>query len=288
MNAKFLEIAITSAVKAGNTLLHHYSDVLDSTIKESLRDVVTKVDKLAEQEIVSELMRTFPDIPILTEESGFIGTARTSVLNGDEAGKNLSQYWVVDALDGTVNYVNHIPFFCVSIALIQNQKAVVGVIYNPMLNDLYFGTIETGAFKNQNKLCIKDKPPEESLFAVSFSGKGFRGEGTEGFAGRKSDTMQRQEEFLAFGAVNDSSRGCLRTGCAAMNLAYLAEGRLGGCWGKANKHWDIAAGLLLAELAGAKVQFSLIETTKHLAHYLAATPQTFEYLEQKTKAVLSY
>jgi hypothetical protein len=79
------------------------------------------------------------------------------------------------------------------------------------------------------------------------------------FSGKNYEATKRVDEFLLFGKINDSSRGCLRTGSAAMNLAYLAEGKFGGCLGKANKIWDVAAGLLLAKLAGSNVQFKEVD-----------------------------
>ena len=92
--------------------------------------------------------------------------------------------------------------------------------------------------------------------------------------------------FRSFGEVNDQSRGCLRTGSAAMNLAYVAEARLGGCWGRANKFWDIAAGLVLAQLSGAKVKWRVLDPKKHLVSYIATTPGAWEKAYGKLERVL--
>ena len=121
-------------------------------------------------------------------------------------------------------------------------------------------------FKNQKKLSIKDYPLSHSLTAMAFSGEAY-------------DKKNRLREFELFGRINDLSQGCLRTGTAAMNLAYVSSGTLGACWGKANKYWDIAAGLLFARLSGAIVKYFVVDEKKQLVNYLAATPKCWTELE---------
>lgn len=225
------------------------------------KDVATQVDKISENCIVQIISESDSNPSIVTEE------------NGDKFETKDENYWVVDALDGTVNYVNHIPFYCVSIAYFEKNLPIVGVIYNPMSKDLYYGADGIGVFKNQKKLQIKDLTSENCLFAVAFSGK-------------KYDPQGRREEFLLFGDLNDSSRGCLRTGSASMNLAYLSEGKFGGCWGKANKLWDVSAGLLIARLAGAKVEFSEIDKEKHLVSYIATVPLAWDFVYRRANHIL--
>ena len=261
-NEKLLEVAIAGAMRAGKSLLDNYRQTVPITTKESMRDLTTTVDFAAEQEVFKILKKYDNAIPILSEEHGFQG-------NYSSLG-----YWVVDALDGTVNYLNQVPFFSVSISFIKNGAPLVGVVYAPLVDDIYYGAEGVGAFKNQNKMQVNDYSPKESLFSASFSGKNY-------------EPLGRQEEFLLFGRVNDQSRGCLRTGSAALNLAYLAEGRFNGCWGKANKKWDISAGLLLAKLAGANVHTVGCDPEQHLYHYLAAPPQNFIWLKQQIGSILA-
>ena len=196
----------------------------------------------------------------MTEEQGQIGRLDNS-------------YWIVDALDGTVNYIHEIPLFCVSVAFVKNGHPVTGAIYNPLSEDLYYGLENIGCFKNQKKLSIKDYPLSSSLTAAAFSGKAY-------------DKKDRSSEFELFGNINDLSQGCLRTGSAAMNLAYVSSGNFGACWGKANKFWDIAAGLLFAELSGAVVKFYVVDDKKHLVNYLAATPKCWNKLEPIVSKVI--
>jgi len=261
-NEKLLEVAIAAAMRAGKCLMDNYRQSVPITAKESMRDLVSTVDLAAEQEVFTILRKHDSGIPILSEEQGF---------QGNDTG---SGYWVVDALDGTVNYLNQVPLFSVSISFVRQRVPVVGVIYAPLMDDIYYGAESIGAFKNQNKMQTTDRTPKDSLFSASFSGKNY-------------EPSARQEEFLLFGSVNDQSRGCLRTGSAALNLAYLAEGRFNGCWGKANKEWDISAGLLLAKLSGATVLTIECDPELHLSHYLAAPLQNFIWLKQQMGTLLS-
>ena len=106
------------------------------------------------------------------------------------------------------------------------------------------------------------------------------------FSGKSHDPVKRSEEFKIFGEINDSSRGCLRTGSAALNLAFLSEGSFGGCWGKANKYWDIAAGLLIAELAGNTLKSKLISKEKQLYNYLICKKSVLNELSSKLNSTL--
>lgn len=254
-----LESAITAAVAAGNILAEHNKDIFYKfpTIKESFRDIVTEIDRYAEAKIVEILSSATPTIPILSEESGIIGARHLK-----------NTFWVIDPLDGTVNYFNHIPFYAVSIALMEREKPVVGVVYNPALNELYYGVEGENVYKNNQRIQVKSGKADELLFATAFSGKNY-------------SPLERQSEFLTFGKVNDSTRGCLRTGSAAMNLCYVADGRFGGCWGKANKLWDIAAGLLLTKLSGAHVKYNIVDKKRYLVNYVSTVPAVFDFITQK-------
>ncbi|MBI3634339.1 MAG: inositol monophosphatase [Candidatus Yonathbacteria bacterium] len=252
-----LEVAIRAAVAAGNILHKHAGDAFHLTRirKESFRDVVTEADTYAEKKII-EMIRQYDNSPIVSEEAGVVGEL-------DEE----KSYWVVDPLDGTVNYAHHMPFYAVSIAYMEQGVPVVGVIYNPALNELFYGAKGLGVYKNHNKIATIDRKPEDALFAVSFSGK-------------KYDSDARLLEFVKFKEINDKTMGCLRTGSAALNLAYLAEGRLGGCVGRFNKIWDVAAGFIIAELAGAKVNHRVDKNDRFLLSYTATVPQSEGLLKE--------
>ena len=258
--ASLMEVAIKAAVDSGTVLIEHYGKVKTQKTKESLRDVVTEVDQMSESAVLTVLNEKTPSFGVLTEEKGFLGPESTD-------------YWVVDALDGTINYIHQIPLFCVSIAFVKNGVPVVSAIYNPLAEDLYYGADGVGAFKNQSRLSVSEISISEAVMAGAFSGKA-------------RSPMNRPNEFQIFGKINDLSQGCLRTGSAGMNLAYVAEGKFGGCWGTANKVWDVAAGLHLADLAGAQIYQKSMEDGL-LKSYVAAAPKCFEVLLDQVKPIIS-
>lgn len=257
---KTMEVAIEAAIGAGEILQKYFGDSLAIKSKDSLRDIVTQADYTAEDQAIAVVQNHFPNVYIVSEERG-----ETGIINPNE-------YWLIDALDGTVNFVHNIPFFAVSVAFIKNAETQSACIYVPMMQDLYYAGRGIGAYKNKEKLSCKDVTVEQSLFATSFSGKSF-------------DPSLREQEFLTFGRINDLSCGCLRTGSAALNLVFLSEGKFNGCWGKANKHWDIAAGLLIAEEAGLRVYARKTQRDSQRINYIVAPNTNFEFLMEQVNLI---
>lgn len=254
-----LETAMRAAVAAGRELMVRYDVTFRVEEKESLRDIVVEADRAAEERAIDVVSAWSTPASILSEEAGSLG---------DTSAK---YQWIIDALDGTVNYVHQVPFFSVSIALLQGDNPIAGAIFAPVANDLYYAGAGLGAFKNDRRIEVVDRPLESSLLAAAFSGRGWLAE-------------TRAAEFRLFQAVNDSSRGCLRTGSAALNLAYLAEGRLNACWGRSNKIWDVAAGLIVAKEAGADVRSRTASEGSDLINYLAGTSLNANRLESLINA----
>jgi myo-inositol-1(or 4)-monophosphatase len=253
-----MEVAISAAIGAGSELLNRFGEKLTVTSKDSARDIVSDADFAAESRAIEIVRHHFPNARVLSEEKGETGD------------KHAQDYWIIDALDGTVNYIHEVPLFSVSVAYFKDGRVQAGSIFLPLADDIYYAARGLGAFKNKHTIKVHDLPVEESLFAASFSGKSF-------------NPNLRQLEFIAFGNVNDSSCGCLRTGSAALNLAFLAEGRLNGCWGKAAKYWDIAAGLLLAEEAGALVDATSATHDGKRLNYIAAPVSNFSFLTNQVR-----
>jgi myo-inositol-1(or 4)-monophosphatase len=253
-----MEVAIAAAMRAGQELIDRFGDQVSIIGKESARDIASEADFAAEDSAIEVVHSHYPNARILAEERGELGDC------------SAQDYWIIDALDGSVNYVHQVPLFCVSVAYFSQGQVQAGSVYVPLADDIYYAAKSLGAFKNKNVLRVHDIPPTQSLFSASFSGKIF-------------DKNLREEEFLAFGRVNDASCGCLRTGSAAINLVYLAEGKLNGCWGKAAKHWDIGAGLLIAQEAGANVEINPASLDGRLLNYIAAPTSNFQFLSDHVR-----
>ncbi len=190
-------------------------------------DLVTETDLDAQNAITAEIRSAFPDHSILTEEEG------GSVQKGAEL-------WIIDPLDGTTNFAHRFPFVCVSIACRREGETRVGVIYNPILNQMFWAERGRGAFFNGNPMRVTRREDlRKSLVATGFPYE-YRGN-------VRKEVITRLDRMIA------SSRGVRRAGSAAMDLAYVACGIFDGFWEQELKPWDIAAGALLVEEAGGRV-----------------------------------
>lgn len=218
--------AIDAARKAGSILREGFGTKFRVTSKESIHDVVTEFDQSAEETIISHLRQNFPSHSFLAEESG-----QSPQGTGDVC-------WIIDPLDGTMNFARHIPLFCVSIAAVIGTQVEVGVIYDPLLNELFVAEKGFGAFLNDKPIHVS--PIEDIKMAVLATGFPYS-------AGAMKDRIVQFSNFLE----NDNPIRLL--GSAALTLAYIATGRFDIYWGSNLKPWDVAAGNLLIEEAGGKI-----------------------------------
>lgn len=197
-------------------------------VREKARaDLVTAVDEASERAIAERIRSSFPDDPIIAEE--FAAAVRSD-----------GRRWIVDPLDGTVNYVHGHPFACVSIAFADERGPAVGVIHAPFLGEVYHAVRGVGAFLNDLPIRVsRVEEPSGALFATGFPFKA--GKGDPG------------EYFRLVSEVLLASHGVRRAGAAALDLAYVAAGRVEGFFELGLAPWDVAAGLLLVEEAGGRV-----------------------------------
>ena len=195
----------------------HYKDLID---------LVTEVDHQSEALLLGEIQRLFPGHQIVSEEIGLVpGRA--------------ADHWYVDPLDGTVNYAHGIPFFSVSIAYARDGIATLGVVYDPMRDELFSAERGQGAWCNGRKLQVSSVTEfQRSLLVTGFP----------------YDTWSTQQNNLEFyGRFAMMTQGVRRLGSAALDLCYVAAGRFEGYWELSLKPWDLAAGGLIALEAGAIV-----------------------------------
>jgi len=219
-------IAVTAARAAGNFIMRHL-DRADSlkVVRKGRNDFVSEVDRGAEAEIIHTIRKAHPDHAILAEEGG-------------ADGKN-DWLWIIDPLDGTTNFLHGFPHFCVSIAAQHKGKLQLGVIYAPCTQDLYVAIRGGGAVLNSRKIRVsKTAALEDSLV----------GTGVPIRAGANLDQYLPQLR-----AVVEKTAGVRRAGSAALDLAYVACGRLDAFWELSLNAWDMAAGVLIVEEAGGVV-----------------------------------
>ena len=217
---------INITVKAGDFVVRNIENVKRSTFK-GRRNLVTSIDKRSEQMIKEYLMRKFKDIPFLAEELNY---------------KNVQERgwcWVVDPLDGTNNFVHGYPVFCVSCALVKDKNPQVGVVYDPMRKELFWAQANKGAYLGSKRIrTSRTKKLKNALLCTGFYYE---------FETQRDTNIEHFINFLY------ASQGVRRSGSAALDLCYVACGRLDGFWELYLKPWDTAAGSLIVEEAGGKV-----------------------------------
>lgn len=223
-------VAIQSALNAGKLLEKGFGTQFEVSSKANALDLVTAYDKAAEELIIGCIKEHFPDHAFLAEESG------ANYIEGAPV------TWVIDPLDGTLNFAHHIPLFAVSIAAMIDGKTEVGIIYQPLTKELFIAQAGYGAYLNGTRMSVSSVA--DMQYAV----------GATSFPYGEPETRHASiTQFLNFLEVGHPIR---IIGSAALNLAYVAAGRFDVCWGPNWKPWDVAAGKLLVQEAGG-----------HITHY---------------------
>jgi myo-inositol-1(or 4)-monophosphatase len=244
-----LNIAVRAARSAGNVIIRNLGKLDTLAIHTKDRnDFVTEVDRRAEQEIIFILRKAFPDHGILAEESG--------LQEGDE------YQWIIDPLDGTTNFLHGFPQFAVSIALRHKGRMEQGVIYDPLRQELFTATRGAGATLNDRRIRVtKRNTLEGSLLGTGFPFK----------------SQQHLDTYLdMFRALFPQTAGIRRAGSAALDLAYVAAGRLDGFWEIGLSIWDMAAGvLLIQEAGGLSSDFSGGDNHLESGNIVAGNPKLF-------------
>jgi myo-inositol-1(or 4)-monophosphatase len=224
----FLDIATEAALAAGAVLQGYLGKLEDAiTEKERPGDLVTAADKASEAVILELLRRHFPQHSILAEESGKLGNQDNEYL------------WAIDPLDGTTNYAHQYPCFAVSIGLLINGVPQLGVIYDPFRDELFRAAAGLGATRNRRPIQVSETAElNKSLLST-------------GFAYDRRETSDNN--YAEFCHLTHLTQGVRRGGSAALDLAYVACGRVDGYWERGICPWDVVAGIILLQEAGGKV-----------------------------------
>ena len=221
----YLDVAVEAALLAGRYQRFRFASQVAVDMKGD-KDLVTEVDRDSEKLIVEHLLTRFPDHMILAEEGEYPRTGSTL-------------RWIIDPVDGTTNYAHGFPWFCASIALESAGELLAGVIYNPMHDEMFTATKGGGAYLNGRRLHVSTRSPlRDTLLGTGFP---------------YDCATDPANNFASFIAFQKAARGIRRAGAAALDLAYLAAGRLDGFWELKLKPWDVAAGVLMIREAGGTV-----------------------------------
>tara|TARA_B100001173_G_C15880455_1_gene501258 strand:- start:72 stop:812 length:741 start_codon:yes stop_codon:yes gene_type:complete len=208
-----LNIMIKACEKASKIIIRDFGEVENLQVsKKGPRDFVTKTDKRVEKILIEELTKIKKNYSFITEESGEIKKS------------DKDNTWIIDPIDGTINFLHGIPHFAISIALKSKNEIRSGVIFDPIKNELFYAEKNNGSYLNNHRIKVsKKKELDECLFASN-------------------------DEGIKFSTLNMRS-----TGCAALDLAYVGSGRFDGYFHNKINIWDVAAGILIVEEAGGKV-----------------------------------
>lgn len=222
---KYMDIAKAAAVKAGNILRERISGRREIFYKGEI-NLVTEMDRLSEKTVVETILESFPDHGIMAEEEAQI--------------ENDSPFlWIIDPLDGTTNYAHGYPSFSVSIGLESSGDVIVGVVYDPMRDELFSAARGQGAFLNGKPIAVsRNDVLIRSLLATGFP---------------YDRAVSKENNLDYFNALIMASQEIRRSGSASLDLCAVAAGRLDGYWELKLHPWDVAAGSLIVLEAGGSV-----------------------------------
>ena len=223
-----LNIMIKASEKASKVLIKDFGEIEKLQVsKKGPNDFVTNSDIKTEQIIIDELKKAKPNYSILSEEKGI------------ENNKDENNTWIIDPIDGTINYLHGIPHFAISIALKSYDQIIAGLIYDPIKDEMFYAEKNNGAYFNNQRIKVSKKNKIEDCL------------------------------FVAGSKINYDNELLIRnSGCAALDMAYVASGRYDGYFQKNINLWDIAAGIIIVEEAGGilnKINLSNINNLKIIA-----------------------
>lgn len=226
-NQELLDIAVEASKKASKKILEGLTAKYEVKTKSNPQDLLTEYDKIAEDAILNTIQGKYPSHDFLAEESGHIGV------------RNAPVQWIIDPIDGTMNFAHRFPWFCINIAAVIDGVVEVAVTHNPVADELFSAMRGKGAYLNGKKIHVSttDYLPQALLSAGFPYG-----------IGELRDRAVRQ--FAQFATFGNPIR---LMGSAALSFAYIAAGRLDAHWGYSLKPWDVAAGILLIQEAGGTI-----------------------------------
>lgn len=223
----FLDIATAAAMAAGAQLRHYWGNLSDIQEKGRPGDLVTEADRAAEAAVLEVLRRHLPQHSILAEESGQMGKLDDEFL------------WAIDPLDGTTNYAHQYPAVATSIGLLINGVPHLGVVYNPIRDELFRAATGLGATFNRQPMQVSSTDQLANSLLVT------------GFAYDRTEVVDNN--YAEFCHLTHITQGVRRAGSASLDLADVACGRLDGYWERGLSPWDLAAGVVLVREAGGDV-----------------------------------
>lgn len=221
------------ALLGGKYLKENFKKNIKVDVK-GYKDLVTEVDYKCEEIIIKEIEKRFPSHSILSEEKGFID-------------KNSEYKWILDPLDGTINFARGIPMFGIIISLLHNNETIIGVVYLPMLDEIYYAQKNNGAYLNDIRINVSDTSNlEEAIISIGDFNIG------------KDDEMKKKDNIEIFNIINRFSQYTMRTKCfgaASVDLCFVASGKTDALFYAFCNPWDVLAGELILKESGGEITY---------------------------------
>ena len=246
INSPKLNIMYKACVKASKNLIRDFGEIENLQVSsKGPGDFVTSADKRTEKILIDELQKANPDYGIITEEKGIINKSNT---------KNR---WIIDPIDGTMNFLNGIPQFAISIGYEENDEIKCGVIFNPIMNEMFLAEKGNGAFLNNQRIRVsKQKKINDALLVTG---------------GPKGASKIKNKIYSEYINISNNVANVRKFGSAALDMAYVACGRFDGYWQRELNYWDVAAGIIILKEAGGFVNFFEEDINSPLKKNILAT-----------------
>ena len=230
LNSPQINLIIKACMKASRSLIRDFGEIENLQVStKGPGDFVTSADKRTEKILIDELQKAHPDYGIVTEESGVINKS------------NLKNRWIIDPIDGTMNFLNGIPQFAISVGYEEEGEVKSGVIFNPIMNEMFCAEKGNGAFLNNSRIRVSNKKNIKDALLVT--------------GGPKGVSKIKDKIFSEYINVSKNVSNVRKFGSAALDIAYVACGRFDGYWQRELNYWDIAAGIIILKEAGGFVDF---------------------------------
>tara|TARA_X000001036_G_scaffold422252_1_gene445033 strand:- start:38 stop:841 length:804 start_codon:yes stop_codon:yes gene_type:complete len=238
LNSSKMNVIHKACMKASKNLIRDFGEIEKLQVsKKAPGDFVTSADKRTEKIIIEELLKVNSEYGIISEEIGILNQS------------NKSNRWIIDPIDGTMNFLNGIPQFAISIAYEENNEIICGVIFDPIKNEMFFAEKGNGAYLNNSRIRVSSKKGLKNSLLVT--------------GGPKRNSKKRDYIFKEYVEVSNIVDAPIRKfGSAALDMANVAAGRFDGYWQWELNYWDIAAGIIILKEAGGFIE--IFENDKNL------------------------
>ena len=230
LNSPQINLITRACIKASRSLIRDFGEIENLQVSEKgPGDFVSSADKRTEKILIDELQKAHPDYGIITEEAGVINKS------------NVKNRWIIDPIDGTMNFLNGVPQFAISIGYEEDKEIKCGVIFNPITNEMFCAEKGNGAYLNNSRIRVSNKKKIKDALIVT--------------GGPKGASKIKDKIFSEYINVSKNVSNVRKFGSAALDMAYVACGRFDGYWQRELNYWDIAAGIIIVKEAGGFIDF---------------------------------